>query len=305
MKKNLTSQYDDRQYMESLDFELYYYHDTKPLPRTGLHTHKYYEFYFFLEGHAEAQVQHEHYMLRYGDILIVPPSITHGIFVHDFDIPYRRFDLWITKSAFDALLRQGEDLGYAVNMALTESRHVIHTDRITFNSILSKLFYIIEEHKSARFGRELQLKFSVAELLLTVNRLAFEQFNNKKITQDVLYQNICDYIERNIDEDLSLDSIANHFFLSKFYISHVFKDNIGISLHKYVSKKRLQLCHDAILSGESMSQACNNYGFDDYSNFYRAFKKEFGISPRDLAKQAKLSVSEGAASKKPDSENEK
>ncbi len=282
--------------MESLDFELYYYHDTKPSPRTGLHTHKYYEFYFFLEGHAEAQVQHEHYMLKYGDILIVPPSVTHGIFVRDFDIPYRRFDLWISKAAFDSLRHQGDEFGYAVNMAIKESRHVIHTDRITFNSVLSKLFYIIEEHKSARFGRDWQLKLSVSDLILTVNRLAFEQFNDRKITQDVLYQNICDYIERNIDEDLSLDSIANHFFLSKFYISHVFKDNIGISLHKYVMKKRLQLCRDAILSGESMSQACNNYGFDDYSNFYRAFKKEFGISPRDLAKSAKLNITDAGVS---------
>ncbi len=298
MKKNLTTTYDDRQYMESLDFELYYYHDTKPVTRTGLHTHKYYEFYFFLEGHAEAQVQQEHYMLSYGDILIVPPGITHGIFVHDFDIPYRRFDLWVSKQTFSEMLKQGSDYGYAVNMALQEARHVIHTDRITFNSILSKLFYIIEENKSARFGRECQLRLSVSELVLTVNRLAFEQFNDRRITQDVLYQNICDYIEHNIDEDLSLDNIANHFFLSKFYISHVFKDNIGISLHKYIAKKRLQLCRDAILSGESMSEACNNYGFDDYSNFYRAFKKEFGISPRELAKSAKLNTSDAYKTQK-------
>ena len=56
MRRNLTSKYDDRQYMKELDFELYYYHDTKPTTRTGLHTHRYYEFYFFLEGHAEMNI---------------------------------------------------------------------------------------------------------------------------------------------------------------------------------------------------------------------------------------------------------
>ena len=290
MKKNLTTEYDDRQYMSDSDYELYYYRDVKPGNRTGLHTHPYYEFYFFLEGHAEALVKQEHYMLTYGDILIVPPKVSHGIFVHDFDIPYRRFDLWVSVSFFDSLLAMSKDYGYAADMALTEDRHVIHTDRITFNSILSKLFYIIEEERGDRFGRESQLKLSVSELLLTISRLANEQFTERKVTQDALYQNICDFIEHNIDEDLSLDNIAKHFFLSKFYISHVFKENIGISIHRYIAKKRLQLCHDAIMGGEPVSQVCNDHGFDDYSSFYRAFKKEYGMSPKELVQRSKHSI---------------
>ena len=278
--------------MQSENFELYYYHDTKPNVRTGLHTHPYYEFYFFLEGHAEAQVKQEHYMLSYGDILIVPPKTSHGIFVHDFDIPYRRFDLWISAAFFDYLSGLSEDYAYAMNKARDEDRHVIHTDRITFNSILSKLFYIIEEEKGMRFGRPAQLVLSISDLVLNISRLANEQYEHKKVTQDALYQNICDYIEHNIDDDLSLENIANHFFLSKFYISHVFKDNIGLSIHQYIAKKRLQLCHDAIAGGEMISQVYNTYGFDDYSSFYRAFKKEYGISPKELVQRSKLNTSD-------------
>ena len=296
MKKNLSTYYDDRQYMQSGDFELYYYHDTAPNSRTGLHTHQYYEFYFFLEGHAEAQVKQEHYMLTYGDILIVPPKVSHGIFVHDFDIPYRRFDLWISVPFFNKFLARNKDYGYATDMAFNEDRHVIHTDRITFNSVLSKLFYIIEEEKGNRFGRTSQLILSVSELVLTISRLAYEQFNQHKITQDALYQNICDFIEHNIDENLSLDNIAGHFFLSKFYISHVFKDNIGISIHKYIAKKRLQLCHDAIMGGEPISQVYTEYGFEDYSSFYRAFKNEYSCSPKMLVQKAKLDTVEAMSS---------
>ena len=292
MKEKLTSNYDDRQYMEAVDFELYYYHDSSMSKRTGLHTHPYYEFYFFLEGHAEAQVKKEHYMLTYGDILIVPPGISHGIFVHDFEIPYRRFDLWMSVPFFKSLTEISGDFAYAVNMASDEDRHVIHTDRITFNSVLSKLLYIIEEEKGNRFGRDTQLTISLGDLLMHINRLAYEQFTTHKATQDALYQNICDYIEHNIDENLSLDNIAEHFFLSKYYISHVFKDNIGISIHKYIAKKRLQLCHDAIMGGEPISQVYNAYGFDDYSSFYRAFKKEYNMSPKQLIQQAKLSTAD-------------
>ncbi len=295
MKKNLTSDFDDRQYMQSPEYELYYYHDTKPSTRTGLHTHPYYEFYFFLEGHAEAEVKKEHYMLKYGDILIVPPKVNHGIFVHDFEIPYRRFDLWISVDFYNKLKSVSPDFGYAVELAIDEDRHVIHTDRITFNSILSKLFYIVEEEKGNRFGRKIQLDLSISELLLTISRLAHEQMNHKKVTTDAIYQNICNYIEHHIDEDLSLDNIASHFFLSKFYISHVFKDNIGISVHKYIAKKRLMLCHDAIMGGEPVSLVCTNYGFDDYSSFYRAFKKEYGMSPTELIRRSKKNTTDAMA----------
>lgn len=296
MKKNLSTDYDDRQYMKSSDFELYYYHDTAAGKRTGLHTHPYYEFYFFLEGHAEAQVRQEHYMLAYGDILIVPPKVSHGIFVHDFDIPYRRFDLWISVPMYQRLLDMDPDFGYASNKAIHEDRHVIHNDRISFNSILSKLFNIIEEEKGNRFGRSAFLMISIADLILNINRLANRQFEPGKPSRDALYQNICEYIERNIDEDLSLDSIAGHFFLSKFYISHVFKDNIGISIHKYIAKKRLKLCHDAILGGEPISQVYSEYGFDDYSSFYRAFKKEYSCSPKKLVQRSKLDTSDAMPS---------
>ncbi len=292
MREKLTSNYDDRQYMGSDDFELYYYQDNNQNKRTGLHSHPYYEFYFFLEGHAEAQVKKDHYMLNYGDILIVPPKTSHGIFVHDFEIPYRRFDLWLSASFYGKLLAMSRDYGYVIDAAQNDDRHVIHTDRISFNSILSKLFFIVEEDKGDRFGRSMQLRISVADLVLSINRLASEQFSPRKVTKDALYQNICDYIEHNIDGNLSLDNIADHFFLSKYYISHVFKDNIGISIHQYVAKKRLQLCHEAIMGGEPISQVYSSYGFDDYSSFYRAFKKEYSLSPRKLVAQSKIDASD-------------
>lgn len=292
MKKKLASDYDDRQYMQSKDYELYYYCDTKPSNRTILHTHPYYEFYFFLEGHAEAQIKNEHYMLSYGDILIVPPKIPHGIIVHDYDIPYRRFDFWVSVAMYNQLYTLSRDFSYVSNCAIKDERHIIHTDRITFNSVLSKMFSIIEEEKSDRFGKAVHLHLAVSDLVLTINRLAYEQFESRVVSQVSLYQNICSYIEHNIDEDLSLDNIAKHFFLSKFYISHVFKDNIGISIHQYVAKKRLQLCHDAITGGEAISKVFHTFGFDDYSCFYRAFKKEYGISPKELQKRASINMIE-------------
>ena len=54
---------------------------------------------------------------------------------------------------------------------------------------------------------------------------------NKKYEENALYENILLYIEDHIDEDLTLDHLSEIFFVSKYHISHVFKANLGISVH--------------------------------------------------------------------------
>lgn len=100
--------------------------------------------------------------------------------------------------------------------------------------------------------------------------------------ENVLYLNICDYINNHLGDDLSLDHLASFFYTSKYHISHVFKDNMGISLHQYIIKKRLQASKNGILSGIPFGELYHQYGFSDYTSFYRTFKKEFGLSPKGI-----------------------
>ena len=61
----------------------------------------------------------------------------------------------------------------------------------------------------------------------------------------------------------------------------MFKENVGLSIHQYITKKRLSLCQEAIRSDTNITEVYQAYGFGDYSSFYRAFKKEYGISPKE------------------------
>ncbi len=85
-----------------------------------------------------------------------------------------------------------------------------------------------------------------------------------------------------------LERLAGEFFVSKYHISHVFKDNLGVSLHQYILKKRLTAARDAILAGTDMSEASYSYGFRDYSSFYKAFRKEYGLSPSEYRRRHTL-----------------
>lgn len=64
---------------------------------------------------------------------------------------------------------------------------------------------------------------------------------NKKYEENALYENILLYIEDHIDEDLTLDHLSEIFYVSKYHISHVFKANLGISVHQFIIKKAHQI----------------------------------------------------------------
>lgn len=137
--------------------------------------------------------------------------------------------------------------------------------------------------RSDHFGKEAKIPLCVDDLVLHINRLVYDQNAPKKKSADSsLYQLLLTYIEEHLDEDLSLGKLADEFYVSKYHIAHVFKDNTGISIHQYITKKRLELCREAIQSKMNIKEAYQMFGFGDYSSFYRAFKKEYGISPKDF-----------------------
>ena len=281
MKNKLQTQFSTRQYMLSKDFEIYYYNDTSSI-KVSTHTHNYYEFYFFLEGDISIQIDKKTYPLQYGDILLVPPHIPHRAVIHSFNVPYRRFVFWISQEYCNYLLGLSPDYVYLMQHVSTSGEYIFHTDKITFNTLQAKVLTLIEEMQTKRFGQETQVTLCVNDLLLHLNRLVYEQKHPHRAGDELsLCQNICFYIENHLEEELSLEKLAEEFFVSKYHIAHVFKNNFGISVHQFITKKRLALCKEAILGNTGITKAYQMYGFGDYSNFYRAFKKEYGLSPKE------------------------
>jgi len=281
MRKKLQTAFNPRQYMLSKDFELYYYED-RSLPKVDVHSHDYYEFYFFLEGNVEMQIGEKLYPVRYGDIMLIPPHLPHRPIIKSQETSYRRFVFWISQEYCNHLLQSSPDYAYIMQHVEIEKHYIFHTDQIAFNAVQSKLLRLLEEMRSNKFGRDAQIAICINDLVLNLNRLAYEQNTPKRKNPEyMLYQQLEAYIEEHIEEDLSLETLAKKFFVSKYHIAHVFKDNIGLSIHQYISKKRLNHCRDAISGKMSITEAYHMYGFGDYSSFYRAFKKEYGISPKD------------------------
>lgn len=295
MKRTLQTKFSTRQYMLSKDFEIYYYTD-RSVTGVDSHTHGYYEFYFFLEGDVSMEIGGVMYPLQYGDVVLIPPGVPHRAYVQENGVPYRRFVFWITEDYCGQLLGMSQAYGYLLQHVKIRNEYVFHTNRITFNTVQSRVFRLIEELHGSRFGRDAQIALCVSDLVLHVNRIVYEQKHEKiKTEEQSLYEQLLDFIDMHLDEELSLDRMAGEFFVSKYHIAHVFKEKMGVSVHQYIRKKRVDVCRQAILAGEKISEVYELSGFADYSSFFRAFRKEYGMSPREYRE---LSESRSVVSRK-------
>lgn len=281
MKKNLRTAFSTRQYMLLSDFELYYYNDSD-ISRVSLHSHDYYEFYFFLEGRVSMVIDGVPYPLKTGDVILIPPHVPHNAVIHDIEVPYRRFVFWISRDFYNRMKATDPDYVYYMQSVPLTRQYVSHYDIISFNALQSKVFQLIEEMHSNRFGKAAMIAIQVHELILFLNRNAYEADHPKTEREEKnLYLNIISFIENNLEDDLSLARLAQEFYVSKFHIAHLFKEKLGISVHQFITKKRLSLCRDALLGQQKVNEIYLTYGFQDYSSFFRAFKKEFGLSPSE------------------------
>ena len=291
MKKKLRSEFNSRQYMLSRDFELFYYSDLH-FSSVGLHSHPYTEVYLFCEGEVDMEIEGRRRALQSGDVLVLPPGTAHRAVVRSGEAPYRRFVFWLSEDFCRVLRAESPDYLLLFDRA-REGREYVHPmGPLEYNSLRSKLFALLEELHTDRFGRDARIGLCVRDLLLTLSRIVFQRRKTRAKGGTVSsFQAITDFIADHLDADLSLDALERELYLNKYHIAHLIRENTGLSLHQYITKKRLAACCEAMQGGESITECCARTGFLNYSGFYRAFLKEYGLSPSAYLRERAFTAS--------------
>ncbi len=88
------------------------------------------------------------------------------------------------------------------------------------------------------------------------------------------------YVRDHLSEDLSLDVLAEKLYFNKYYIAHAFKRETGMSLHQYISEKRLERARELLLMGTPVHRAAAACGYADDAHFVRSFKQKYGLPPK-------------------------
>lgn len=156
------------------------------------------------------------------------------------------------------------------------SDNIIDAEKV-LNSGIFDIFKRLDSYAQEQPVCLTVLNSVIIELLYNLNRQV-EKTNNSNYKHEKI-KNILTYINSNLNEDLSLDDIAAKFFLTKQHLCKIFKENTGFTVNKYISYKRIVVVRELYLKGMSLSQACSEAGFNDYSAFYRAYSKIMHESP--------------------------
>ena len=270
-------------YMPKKDYVVYYYKDNN-IEQIPLHYHEFYELLFLIDGNLDYIVGDDIYHLEKGDLLFIPPGVFHNPIIHNFDIPYERYVLWISVFAMKKIFELDEDAGMfrdeSVNkLFLFRSKGYVN---VTLQDAFKELFKSYEEKK---FCYKSECYSIITKILTLYNRELYNRTNNiMSGTKDTLISNVLHYIDTHITDDLSLDKIESIFYISKYTISHKFKEVMNISYYQYVIQKRLSIGKKFLLDGVPANIVYKSCGFSDYACFYRAFKKKYGFYPSKLKK---------------------
>ncbi len=262
---------------------IYFHHiiDEKPNPEDfKMHNHNFYEIYYFISGKGCFYIEGSKYPLQNGDLLIMRSTEAHYIAI-DPDAPYERFAMHFKKDIINAI-DNGGHLIKAFEDREAGKRNMFKNTDFKDSTYIMLLKKIMNPSDSNVYIHTISNLFA----LLNEIRIAFENSEKEQICEkDTLAYNIIKYINSHLEQKLSLDEICKRFYISKAQLCRIFKKTTGTTVWDYITVKRLSATQSVIMSGVPATKAFAEFGFNDYSAFYRAYCKHFGSSPMQILKK--------------------
>lgn len=227
------------------------------------HCHAQFEMIAVLEGDVSVMLEGRKYRLTKNQTTVIPPLFYHTITANKKGT-YRRVTVLFDAGAVPDVL-QPQFLSKDAELSLFFSRHadtlmsICKDERPQFYAPLAESLMI-------------QLFYSDARA---------EHVRPHAEVDDSLRQ-ILDYIDGHLCDKILLDDIAAHTARSKSSVCHLFQEKMKLSPKQYILQKKLALAAKLIRGGTPPTLAAMQVGYDNYSNFYRMYRKHFQTAPTQI-----------------------
>lgn len=252
-----------------------------------MHIHDCYELYYSISGGKQFLIDNCFYSIAPGDLFLINQYESHKLTQID-DMIHDRIVLSVHPDFVRHLSSEETDLDECFKNRTLAGCHKLSLDKEQQTRFL---YYINKITSAEGYAHDIIERLAFTELLVMINRL-FRASTTEISTHAYKYNHqvndILSYINTNISQPLSTTELAETFYMSESYICRIFKAATGTTINKYITARRISIAKSLLNTGMSVSEAYERSGFTDYSNFFKAFTRAVGCSPK---KYANISVS--------------
>ena len=247
----MSSRFEKTGYLNS-NFKIFHLRDFN-FTAIESHFHDFHKVLIFLNGDVTYQIEGRNYELHTNDIVFVPAGEVHKPTIHS-QREYERIIIYISEDFLSNYSSAQTDLSLCLKRAHENQSHVLRVP--AFGS--SRLGQIVQELEhslnSSEYANELYHQILFIEFMIQLNRAAIhdgiEYIHTHNSNQKIV--EILNYLNLHLTDDISIDFLAETFYISRYHLMHSFKEETGYTIGNYLSTKRLLLAKEMIDSGLSI-----------------------------------------------------
>ena len=265
------------------DFNVYY-NESNKLRLLENHFHYNHELIFVKEGCADFIISEKNYVASENSLVIISNLEQHENVIRD-DTPYKRYVLLLPHS-FCLMIREPLLLSILINRPENFS-HMISLDKILADKVTGFFDLFLDEFNEKKAFWDTRCAILLIDMLLAIYREkseAFPAYQNNDVISVII--NIQKYIANNLGNEITLDALAKHHFISKYHLSRKFREITGYNFKEYLILYRLNEAKKLLCNTEfSVSAIGQAIGYGDTNHFIRTFRHHEGVSPLQYRKK--------------------
>lgn len=250
----------------------------------NFHFHDGYEIYILNKGTLTFRFETFSFKMKHGSLVVIPANVPHSSICTGGEL-YDRIVISMREEYIKSLCTESTDLMECFRKQTDCSLYTATLSEEQLTEFIKLQQKLDDLSQNNLFGNDVLYKAHIMELMVLVNRvIKYNDMTADNIMPEMIHR-VLSYIVRCPMEEFSLEQLSEELHMSGTYLSRKFKEYMGISIRQYIVQKKVTGACSLLQSGENVTNACYNSGFNDYANFMRTFKKVTGMTPGEYAKK--------------------
>lgn len=247
------------------------------------HFHTQYELFYIIEGERQFFFNNRLHMAKSGDLILIDTNLIHMTkSVSSEDQGYNRVILYIDSAKMKDYDSRYPDLGliafFHKNYGIY---HLTKEQQSLFLTLYRDLRVSLTEKEAGyQIGIDLHILSWLYKMTRQLSLKKASDFSSSNSNKMRTVYSVCDYLSENCEKNISLDKLADHFFLSKYYLCRIFKEITNYTISEYINIHRILKAKNLLETTKlSISEISSMLGFESLTYFEKIFKTYTNLSP--------------------------